>query len=165
MSTLPKRKGVNPYGTRPLAGITHTVCHHTTGPNSLTAHSIAAYQTGPDSPIAYPAIAYHRLVLEDGTIVAAPSLRTLTWHCGSGSVSSHLDDQGHFVGSNNWHSVGIAFCGENPTPAQIIGMRVAAEDIDRELGVTLERTPHRVISRGLTECPGNNWYDWWSNIL
>lgn len=147
-----------------MAGIECLVIHHTTGPNSLTAESIAAYQVGQSSPVPYPEIAYHALVLEDGTINICHSVYALTWHCGTGSDYTQIDDSGYRVGGNNWESYGIAFAGTDPTAAQVASMRWLADELEMTWARKLKRLPHRVISKGTTECPGTSYLDWWNDV-
>jgi hypothetical protein len=144
-----------------MANVSLFVVHHTgMGPARPTAQEVAAYQTSPAAHLPFPAMAYQLYVDAEATIQVIHDLETLTWSQGDGSTWSRDG-----VGGNNWIGIACCFAGQDPTDNQIAAIRRAADGVDHALGRRLRRTCHRLVSVGLTECPGSRYQEWLPKII
>jgi hypothetical protein len=156
--TLPTRPGAAPYMTRDVDSIGYVVIHHTgVGAWRPTALEVAEWQASAGAQSPFPAVAYHLYVEADGRIEQLQDLETVTWHSGQAG-----DEVIVGVSVKNWRGAAICFSGNEPTPAQIVGIRRAAQWIDEQVGANLPRLGHRDLSQ--TECPGATWAEWRSEI-
>lgn len=144
-----------------MAEIAWLAYHHTGGgPARPTVLETACYQTSKTAHLPFPAIAYHRYVEADGAVSQCHDLEVVTWHVGANSPTTRDG-----VGIFNWQAIGVAFAGENPTPAQIVALRVVGDEIDARLGRRLLRLGHSdICGPGSTECPGATWPEWRHDI-
>lgn len=158
LNTVPYvRDGAEPYGTRPVDGITGITMHYTASHPSTSIWATALYQTS-DAVLAvgqprFPSIAYHWYIVGD-VAYRCHDLATRCWHS-AGIVNG--------VKRNDSH---VAICyagGRRPSEEQIQAIRLAIETTQQELGRALEEEGHKDATQ--TSCPGAAWPAWRSQIV
>jgi hypothetical protein len=147
VTALPTVSSPYPFPVRSLAAIDKIVIHHSAGSPTRTPESINTMHQG--HPRYYPRIGYHVYILGDGTAYKVNLLTDRAWHAGP-------------VGNDG---VGICLAGDftnvHPTPAQMETARRVIQWLRGALG-ELPLTKHLDFSG--TQCPGNTWSQWWSQL-
>jgi len=152
--TLPTRAGAEPYQRRKLSDIAYIVVHHTdVTPTRFTARQVAEYHVSAGAHLPFPSIAYQLYVEADGTVEQVADLEEVSWHAGQAG-----DDTIAGVSVKNWRGAAICFAGNEPTEAQIAGIREACRWIEEQTDKALPRYGHKDLSA--TECPGVTWEKW-----
>ncbi len=153
------------YPARGLSLIDTIVVHYSGNTIDCTPESVDSYHRS----LGWPGEGYHFHIMQDGTIYQTQLMTVVSYHCGSGSPPMPDDAPDYAkpysgrIGWNNWHTVGVMFTGAGePTETQTESLSwLCLEEIPRILRRKLNIVPHKVISQGLTKCPGK-WEDWWS---
>lgn len=148
VESLPKHKSKK-YKSRKLDALTHIVIHHTAGNPNESIESIANYHINSTAD-KYPAIAYHFIILPDGSVFQTNYVTTISWH----------------VANFNTGCIGISFTGNFdiknnvPTEAQILsGKKLVSalqSAIEKVIGRKLLVKGHKEVAQKghATACPG-----------
>jgi N-acetylmuramoyl-L-alanine amidase len=133
------------YQIRAPSVISSVVIHHSATTKG-NAHSFARYQVMKKG---FPGIAYHCVILPDGTRQVTNNITTKSWHCGSRMVQ----------GDENLYTLGLCMVGNftedrNPTIEQYESASVQIREWERTLRKKLKVGPHSQFLD--TSCPGTN---------
>ena len=148
--------GSEDYASRTLAQIERIIIHHVGPPGGnrdYSAREIADYHV---KSLKWPGIGYHFLAHPDGRLDYVGDILTVRYHAGLLNPSS----------------VGVCLAGdfsvEEPTAAQLATVRALCSWLPVEIGRVLPVVGHRDVSHltgyGFTECPGDTWPQWKSQV-
>ncbi len=154
------------YPERALSLVDTLVVHYTGKDIDSTPESVNAYHQS----LGWPGEGYSLHVMRSGLIYQTQPLNVVGYHCGAGSppmpdeAPAYAQPYSGRIGWNNWHTIGMLFTGMIPTEEQLeSGWWLYRYWLPEEWGLKLGLVAHKVISRGLTECPGD-WKKWWGKL-